>query len=77
MSGAAPMDLAAVLEPSVHHGNDQVFFGARATCRKAGQTHGITIVGIDELDPLNGKISCFAGRARSSRRARTVARQAR
>lgn len=60
------MDLAAIVDPSVHFGHDQVFFGATVTYRNlAGATHTITIVGIDELDPLNGKISWISPVARA------------
>ncbi|HAT33026.1 MAG TPA: transcription elongation factor GreB [Janthinobacterium sp.] len=65
------MDLAAIVDPSVHHGGDQVFFGATVTYRnQAGETHTITIVGIDELDPLNGKISWVSPVARAITKAR-------
>ena len=65
------MDLAAIVDPSVHHGGDQVFFGATVTYRnQAGATHTITIVGIDELDPLNGKISWVSPVARAITKAR-------
>ena len=65
------MDLAAVVDPSTHHGNDQVFFGATVTyCNSKGETHTITIVGIDELDPLHGKISWVSPVARAITKAR-------
>jgi transcription elongation factor GreB len=65
------LDLAEVVDPSVHHGNDQVYFGATVTyCNSAGQTHTITIVGIDELDPLKGKISWVSPVARAITKAR-------
>ncbi|MES2259160.1 MAG: transcription elongation factor GreB [Pseudomonadota bacterium] len=65
------MDLAAVVDPSVHHGSDQVFFGATVTySNQHGETRTITIVGIDELDPLNGKISWVAPVARALTKAR-------
>jgi len=52
------LDLAEVVDPSVHQGSDQVFFGATVTyLNGAGTEQTITIVGIDELDPLKGKIS--------------------
>jgi len=47
------MDLAEVVDPTVHHGGDQVFFGATVRyANAAGEEHTVTIVGIDELDPL-------------------------
>ncbi|MET3130599.1 transcription elongation factor GreB [Oxalobacteraceae bacterium GrIS 1.11] len=65
------MDTAAIVDPSVHHGSEQVFFGASVTYRnQAGETHTITIVGIDELDPLNGKISWVSPVARAITKAR-------
>jgi transcription elongation factor GreB len=65
------MDSAFVVDPSVHHGNDQVFFGATVTyLNKAGEEHTVTIVGIDELDPLRGKISWVSPVARALTKAR-------
>jgi transcription elongation factor GreB len=65
------MDSAAVVDPSVHHGNDQVFFGATVSYRNAaGEAHTVTIVGIDELDPLKGKISWVSPVARALTKAR-------
>ncbi|TFW27556.1 transcription elongation factor GreB [Massilia arenosa] len=65
------LDLAAVVDPSVHHGNDQVFFGATVTyANAAGEEHTVTIVGIDELDPLKGKISWISPVARALTKAR-------
>lgn len=43
-----------------NYGNDQVF-GATVTYRTGdGATHTITIVGIDEFDPLNARSAGFA-----------------
>lgn len=65
------LDIAEVVDPSVHHGSDQVFFGATITYEnQAGEEHTITIVGIDELDPLNGKISWISPVARALTKAR-------
>jgi transcription elongation factor GreB len=65
------MDSAAVVDPTVHHGNDQVFFGATVRYRNAaGEEHRVTIVGIDELDPLRGKISWVSPVARAITKAR-------
>jgi transcription elongation factor GreB len=66
------MDAAEVFDPSVHHGNDQVFFGATVTYENEnGDTHTVTIVGIDEFDPLNGRISWVSPVARALTKART------
>ncbi len=60
------MDLAEVVDPTLHHGSDQVYFGATITyCNAAGEEHTVTIVGIDELDPLHGKISWVSPVARA------------
>ena len=66
------LDKAEVVDPSVHHGSDQIFFGATVTYEnQAGEEHTVTIVGIDELDPLNGKISWVSPVARALTKART------
>jgi transcription elongation factor GreB len=60
-----------VVDPSVHQGSDQVFFGATVTyVNAAGDEQTISIVGIDELDPLNGKISWVSPVARALTKAR-------
>jgi transcription elongation factor GreB len=65
------LDKAEVVDPSVHQGNDQIFFGARVTYREAdGTTRRVQIVGIDELDPLNGRISWISPVARALIKAR-------
>ena len=65
------LDLAEVVDPSVHHGSDQVFFGATVTYLNiAGVEHTITIVGVDELDPLHGKISWVSPVARALTKAK-------
>lgn len=65
------LDAAEVFDPSVHHGLDQVFFGATVTYeRESGEVQTITIVGIDEFDPLNGKISWISPIARAFTKAR-------
>jgi len=65
------LDLAEVVDPSVHHGNDQVFFGATVTYENQhGEEHTVTIVGIDEFDPLHGKISWISPVARALTKAR-------
>lgn len=65
------LDLAEVVDPSVHHGSDQVFFGATVTYEnQQGQQQTVTIVGIDELDPLHGKISWISPVARALTKAR-------
>lgn len=65
------LDIAEVVDASLQHGNDQIFFGA--TVRYAddnGEEHTITIVGIDETEPLQGKISWISPVARALLKAR-------
>lgn len=65
------LDLAEIVDPSIHHGSDQIFFGATVTYEtQAGEEHTVTILGIDELDPLNGKISWISPVARALTKAR-------
>lgn len=65
------LDLATVVDPSAHHGSDQIFFGATVAYRnQSGLEHTITILGIDELDPLNGRISWVSPVARALTKAR-------
>jgi transcription elongation factor GreB len=60
------LDIAEIVDPSVHHGSDQIFFGATVTYEnQAGEKYTVTIVGVDEIDPLNGKISWVAPVARA------------
>jgi transcription elongation factor GreB len=66
------MDLAEVVDPSVHHGSEQIFFGATIRYEnQAGEEHVITIVGVDEIDPLHGKISWVSPVARALTKAQT------
>jgi transcription elongation factor GreB len=45
------LEIAEVTDPSLHHGRDQVFFGATVTyAEESGAERTITIVGIDEAD---------------------------
>jgi transcription elongation factor GreB len=65
------LDLAEVVDPTVHYGSDQIFFGATVRYEmQSGEEHTVTILGIDELDPLNGKISWISPVARALTKAR-------
>lgn len=65
------LDKAEVVDPSVHRGSDQVFFGATVVYEnQRGEEVTITIVGVDELDPLQGKISWISPVARALIKAR-------
>ena len=65
------LDIAEVTDPSVHHGRDQVFFGATVTYATAsGDERTVTIKGIDEADSLNGEVSWISPIARALLKAR-------
>jgi len=65
------LDIAEVADPSAHHGNDQVFFGATVTYATAkGEERTITIKGIDEADNLKGEVSWISPIARALLKAR-------
>ncbi|CAG1012179.1 Transcription elongation factor GreB [Burkholderiaceae bacterium] len=55
------LDVAEVVDPSVHHGRDQVFFGATVTyVNQRGEERTVTIKGIDESDSSRGEVSWIA-----------------
>ena len=65
------LDIAEVADPSVHHGSDQVFFGARVTyANEQGEERTVTIKGIDEADSLQGEVSWISPIARALLKAR-------
>lgn len=60
------LEIAEVADPSLHHGNDQVFFGATVTyAEPSGQERTVTILGIDEADSLQGQVSWVSPIARA------------
>ena len=65
------LDIAEVADPSVHHGGEQVFFGATVTYANAqGEERTITIKGVDEADNLRGEVSWISPIARALLKAR-------
>jgi transcription elongation factor GreB len=55
----------------VHHGRDQVFFGASVTyADESGQERTVTILGIDEADTTQGQVSWVSPIARALLKAR-------
>ena len=65
------LDIAEVADPSVHHGSDQVFFGATVTyADQAAAQRTITIKGIDEVEHLAGEVSWISPVARALLKAR-------
>lgn len=54
----ARLETAEIVDPSVHAGGEQIFFGATVTYQNAtGELQTVTIVGLDEIDPAHGRIS--------------------
>jgi len=65
------LEIAEVTDPAVHHGHDQVFFGATVTyADEAGAERTVTIMGIDEADSSQGQVSWISPIARALLKAR-------
>lgn len=65
------LEIAEVVDPSLHHGGDQVFFGATVTYADAeGEEITVTILGVDEADSARGQISWISPVARALLKAR-------
>lgn len=64
------LEIAEVVDAALQTNREQVFFGASVQYLNAqGEEHTVTIVGVDEADPLNGKISWISPVARALLRA--------
>jgi transcription elongation factor GreB len=60
------IESAVVVDPNQQKNRDQVFFGATVDyVRSDGSTHRVKIVGVDEADLANGKISWISPVARA------------
>jgi transcription elongation factor GreB len=65
------LEIAEVTDPSVHHGSDQVFFGATVTyVDEADVERTVTILGIDEADSLKAEVTWVSPIARALLKAR-------
>jgi transcription elongation factor GreB len=65
------LEIAEVVDPSIHHGGDQVFFGATVTyADTTGMETTVTILGVDESDNTQGQISWVSPVARALLKAR-------
>jgi transcription elongation factor GreB len=65
------LEVAEITDPAVHHGRDQVFFGATVKyVEESGQERTITIMGIDEADSAQGQVSWISPVARALLKAR-------
>ena len=65
------LEIAEVVDPSLHFGGDQVFFGATVTyADEGGQETTVTIRGVDEADSAQAEVSWISPVARSLLKAR-------
>lgn len=65
------LEIAVIVDPSIHQGGDQVFFGARVLYSdEEGQVTQVTILGIDEADSLKGEVTWISPVARALIKAR-------
>lgn len=65
------LEIAEVVDASLHHGGDQVFFGATVTyADQVGAETTVTILGVDEADSVIGQISWVSPVARALLKAR-------
>ncbi len=60
------LEIAEISDPSVHHGDDQIFFGATITyADPTGAERTVTILGIDEADSTQHQVSWISPIARA------------
>ena len=65
------LEIAEVVDPSVHAGSEQIYFGATVTyADDEGEERTITIMGIDEADSARGQVSWIAPVSRALLKAR-------
>ena len=66
------LEIAEISDPCIHHGSDQVFFGATVTYSDArGHENTVTILGVDEAISAMGQISWKSPVAGALLKART------
>ena len=60
------LEIAEIVNPSIHEGSDQVYFGATVTyVDDQDVTRTVTIMGIDEADSSQGQVSWISPVARA------------
>jgi transcription elongation factor GreB len=65
------LDIAEVVDPALHHGNEQIFFGATVRYRNdRGEERTVRIMGIDEAESAQGDVSWISPVARALLKAR-------
>ena len=68
---AKRLEIAQVSDPSLHHGSDQIYFGATVTYADAqGVQRTVTILGIDEADSTLQQVSWISPIAKALLKAR-------
>lgn len=65
------LDIAEVVDPSLHHGNEQIFFGATVRyLSDRGEERTVRIMGVDEAESARGDVSWISPVARALLKAR-------
>jgi transcription elongation factor GreB len=60
------LEVAEVTDPSIHHGRDQIFFGATVRyADETGEERVVTILGIDEAESAHAQVSWISPIARA------------
>lgn len=60
------LEIMEVIDPSVHHGSEQIFFGATVTyVDEAAAQRTVTILGIDEAESAQGQVTWVSPVART------------
>jgi len=60
------LEIAEITDPAVHHGSEQIFFGASVTyVDGGGAARTVTILGIDEADSSKAQVSWVSPIART------------
>jgi len=66
------LEIAQVIDPAVHYGSEQIFFGATVVyVDDAGVARTVTILGIDEADSAQAQLSWVSPIARTLLKAHT------
>ena len=66
------LDIAEIVDPSLHHGNEQIFFGATVRyLSDRGEERTVRILGVDEAESARGDVSWISPVARALLKART------
>ncbi len=65
------LDIAEVVDPSLHYGNEQIFFGATVRfANDRGKERTVRIMGVDEAESSRGDVSWISPVARALLKAR-------